>query len=288
MTQLIGKMITSSEHTALAQCLEKYLEFDNEDLKGCEAVFEMQTTNCKTNNLFIDLMLVSKNAVVVIEVKAWSKLHNDLPTYYEKANKIAFNRKVAKMTLSINKIYEEGWKSIVIDELAEYFLENATIYSEGGGSECATNAHDLATILAYSGYSTTNEVQVDDNTKEKAHSEIKNISSIVKKQLNRDTRCLHEKPWKVMQVMNIEIDEYNVNVGIGINFITGEVVLDISGCLGIQYEIAGAILRQGFKGEIRDRYTVFVKIPKPLVSDKTDIYYADFLINFIFEVENTK
>ena len=294
MTQLIGNMITSSNHTALAQCIEDYLvELSPGDLKGCEAHLEMQTTNCQVDNLFIDLMLVSKNAVVVIEVKKWSELYNDLLTYHAKANNISYDRKVAKMTLSFNKIPEaekQGWKSLIMDELADYFLKNATISSEGGGSEFATNAHDLATILATSGYSTTDEVKVDGNAKEKAHREIAAIAQIVKQDPNINVGFAHEEPWKVMQVIDVKIDVYSVNIGISINFVTSEVVLDISNCGGIQHEISGAIMRQDFKGEIRYPYvsTVFVKIPKPSESDKKDLYYANFLVNFISKVEMSK
>jgi len=291
MTQLIGRVITSSDHTALAQCIEHYLvQLSPGDLEGCKAVFEMQTTNCQTNNLFIDLMLVSKNAVVVIEAKTWSPLHNDLCTYEEKAKKIAYGRKIAKMTLSFNKIpeaEEQGWKSLIMDELAEYFLEKSTIYSEGGGSEFATNAHDLATILAFSGYSAIDEIKIDDNAKEKAHTEIAAIAQRVSQYPNINVGLAHENPWKVMQVIDVKIDVYSVNVGISINYITSEVILDISNCGGIQHEISGAIMRQKFKGEIRYPYTstVFVKIPMPPESSQTDLYYSEFLVNFISKVE---
>jgi hypothetical protein len=290
MTQLIGNMLTSSNHTALAQCIEKSLALSHEDLKDCEAVFEMKTTNCHTNNLFIDLMLISSKAVVVIEAKTWSPLHNDLSTYEEKANNISYGRKVAKMTLSFDQIAEaeeKGWKSLLVDELADYFLKNATISSEGGGSEFATNAHDLATILAFSGYSTIDGAKVDNNAKEKAHTEIAAIAQRVNQYPNMDTRFAHEGGWAVLQVMNVNIDKYSVNAGISIHITTGEVVLDISNCGGIQHEISGAIMRHEYRGEIRNPYisTVFVKIPKPPEPDKADLHYADFLNDFISKVE---
>lgn len=290
MTQLIGKIITSSNHTALAQCIEKYLALSYEDLKDCEAYFEIKTTNCESNNLFIDLMLISPKAVVVIEAKTWSPLHNDLNVYEEKVNNIAYGRKVAKMTLSFDRIPEaeiKGWKSLIMDELADYFFKNATLSSEGGGIEFASNAHDLATILAFSGYSSVDERKLDDNAKEKAYSQVGNIALIVNERLDRDVRFPHEGDWAALQVMNVSIDKFSVNAGISINITTGEVVLDISNCGGIQHEVSGAILRQEFKGEIRYPYisTVFVKIPKPPESDDLDLYYADFLIDFLFKVE---
>jgi hypothetical protein len=291
MTQLIGNMFTSSKHTALARCIEGYLEeLSFRDLEDCQAHFEVKTTNCKSNNLFIDLMLTSPKAVVVIEAKTWSPLHNDLGTYEEKAKNIAYGRKVAKMTLSFNKMPEaelQGWKSLIMDELAEYFLDNATVSSEGGGSEFATNAHDLAAILAFSGYSSTDEAKANDNAKDKAHREVNAIAQIVNKSPNLYVRFAHENPWKVMQVINVNIENFSVNIGISINFITSEVVLDISNCGGIQHEIAGAIMRQNFKGEIRGLYvsSVFVKIPKPPALKDADLHYADILVDFISKVE---